>query len=171
MKTKIGKAISEVLLSLLSLQVHADSTELIFGSLSYHIINTGAKKYYKYKTSLTPNLITNPLIGIRFNDKISQTIFYGKNSIAEPMCGYLAFFGHGKSIRQGIVAGFYYQNTKKFRDHHIIMFKEFKDSNIIPLVGYEFDFKFKLGKNYYLSENNVLTPIITNHTLSIGMNF
>ena len=43
--------------------------------------------------------------------------------------------------------------------------------DIVPIFGAEVNYKIELNNSVYLKINNLLTQVITNHTIIIGMEF
>jgi hypothetical protein len=169
------KAFLILFLTCFSFVALADSLEVATGSLTYHFLNQEVSDKYSNKVSSVPGLITNPMLGLRYNSEINSdkdilthSIFSGQNSIGEFMAGYSAALkANYGSLLLGPVLGFYYQDHSKFFDRGLELQNPCK-CDIMPVLGVEFNFIFNLNKDVYFSQNNVITPILSNHTISIG---
>lgn len=163
------------LVLLLPVVLKADSFELMAGSLTYHtLVDHSVTDYFPHKISNDGNLIYNQLYGIGYinnQDLVYQSfrVFAGNNSIEEPMVGGAYSFGFSlKNWDNGLVIGGYFQDGASFSKKINYLWAL---SDFIPLVGFEFNYKIMLSDKIFIKINNYLSPIITNHSLSIGQNF
>lgn len=179
------KAIIAILITLfLALVVSranaTESLELIGPGVTWHVIDIdGASALYNHKLSNDGRLIYTPQIGLRKTHTEADglynsfTLFAAQNSIGSPIYGGMGGTGIElfKMFQAGFIGGLYVQNNNDFEAKGITPFSMTGGSNaIVPLLGLEMNFKIKLSDKMFLGFNNILTPIITNHNLSFGVN-
>jgi|ERR1035437_440174 hypothetical protein len=158
------------------------SNELVLGSLTYHLID-GPPISNKFQNQVSPDgrLIDNFLIGFSHIDEnneheyFSYTLFTGENSLAKPIGGFKLSTGKTDGgLYIGIVTGAYFQNNRDFTDQDIngvLTSVDWHSTGLVPIVGMEINYVlFHIG-DIYLKLNNILTPVLTNHTFSIGQTF
>jgi hypothetical protein len=164
---------------MLSLQAKANETlELVGGGITVHIEDSGGVGQY-FSNKITPDgrVIANPVVGLRYTDYSDILLywsgagFYGVNSIAKPITGGLVSGGLGfEYVNVGLVAGGYVQNNNDFYNIGIQPYSLTDGSNAFVLMaGVEVNFKIPLSDDIFLGINNLLTPVVTNHTLSLGV--
>lgn len=152
------------------------SLELIGGGLTYHVIDNGAASQFSNKLSNDGRLIYSPTIGLKILNRPgdysykSAAIFRGLNSVGSPMTGGILATGLAIGpFNLGFVIGGYVQNNEDFRARGIQPYSVFGNTNaFVPIAGVEGNVRIPLGEKTYLGINNILTPIITNHSLSLG---
>lgn len=168
-----------ILLLLFSAVSGADTLEIIGGGLTYHVLDGGASPLYSNKVTDDGRLIVTPTIGARFVHNLdiwwydSAALFYSTNSIGRPVQGAMVSAGmHQEYFNIGLALGGYLQNNEEFRAKGIQPFSLDSDDeiSIVPLLGIEVNFILPLTNRVFLGINNLLTPILTNHTLSLGVN-
>lgn len=166
--------IKSIILSILLFcpAVFADSVELIFGGLTYHtFIDPSVSNQFSNRLSKDGALIYNQLYGFGYttNDEYfykSYKVFYGHNSINEPMGGGLYSFGLNlDEFQLGLGFGGYFQDGSKFKQIDVEL------GDFMPLVGIEGSFKIMLSDTYFLKLNSFFGGIIFNETLSLGSEF
>lgn len=170
-----------LLMALFAAQSRADnSVELIGPGLSWHVMNSNAGSLNSNKVSNDGRLLYTPEFGVR-KTYIEPTglyksvaLFTAQNSIGSPVYG--GMLGTGlefkKMFSAGLILGGYVQNNEDFRYKGITPFSVTGGENaFVPLAGFEFNFKLYLSKNVFLGQNNIITPIISNHNLSLGIRF
>ena len=170
-----------IFLFLLCCQAYADeSIELLGGSITWHTpLNGSNDGANTNKLSKDGSLIDNPLFGVRLTDTKgiaydSVAVFGGENSIGKQMGG--AMYSTGYVVNKwdvGLVVGAYLQNTNDFYNSGLQPFRVGTEgpNDICPIIGAEFNYKIDLSDNMYLKINNVITPVITNNSLSLGYTF
>ena len=169
-----------LLILLLSSISYADNTsvELIGGSITYHVMDDGASSHYVTKWSPDGRLIFNQLYGVKLlvkdNDSYSSmTYFGGNNSIGSPIYGGIVSYGVIlKDFNVGLAIGGYMQDDNAFRSVGVEPYRltEIGSSGLVPVVGVEINYKVDLSDTMYLKLNNLLSPVITNTSLSLGFN-
>lgn len=168
-----------ILTLILSSFSRADSAiELIGGSITYHVIDDGASSKYVTKLNGDGRLIFNPLLGAKYLSQETYTYwsasaFTGKNSIGSYMNGAMMSYGlHTTNLYVGGVIGGYEQDDDAFRSQGIDPYRlaEINNQGLVPIVGVEINYKVDLNNLFYLKLNNILSPVITNTSLSIGSN-
>ena len=156
--------------------------EIGFGSYSYHL-RGDPESFGKLsnKVSSDGRLIANGMLTYK-NTKTgkfgyaSSAAFIGQNSVGTLMTGYMGAVGAlvTKNLQIGFIMGAYVQDNTEF------MRREIKNSmalfpnsaiSVVPLAGVEINYKVPLNKKLFLKVNNIITPAVTNHTLSIGVEF
>ncbi len=166
-----------VLFILLNL-AHAD-VEVIGGGLTYHILDADTASSYSNKVSRDGRLIANPMIGVVFTKYEgpmfnSFTVFSGQNSVGAPMFGGLGEAGlEIQHLQVGFAAGLYSQESKPFTDIDIHSFRllNYRGMDLVPILGLAINYKIPLYKHVYLKLNNIISPILTNTTLSVGLEY
>jgi hypothetical protein len=159
----------------------ADSSiEVVGGSLTYHPFDTDhTASYYTDKVSNNGKLIDNPLLGIQYSteDKDyykSAALFVGDNSIGQNIAGFKVSEGFKTcNFYVGAVLGAYEQDDSTFSKDGITPFQIAKTgtTGIVPVVGGEVNYKVIVNREMYLKLNNIISPAITNTTLSLGFSF
>lgn len=163
----------------------ADTTsyEVVGGSITEHLVLGPNDPQAAFQTKIGDGgkLIYNPLYGIRTvteNDSryYSFAGFAGDNSIGEPMYGGMASAGIkvlDQHLYLGGVFGTYGQSDSSYLQSGDIPFKwgMIGDTDIVPIVGIEANVKINLSDSTYLKLNNLVTPILTNTSLSFGIHF
>lgn len=169
-----------LLVILLASLSRADSSlELIGGSITYHIIDDGVSAKYVTKLNSDGRLIFNLLLGAKYLNEEDYTYwslatFTGNNSIGSYMNGATASYGlFIKNLSAGLVLGAYVQDDNAFRNDGIDPYRLFEINNtgVVPIAGIEVNYKFPLSNSTYLRLNNILSPVITNTSLSLGLSF
>ena len=163
----------------LSTMGHADSLEIIGGGVTYHIIDNGTSNLYANHISNDGRLIFTGLMGIGYNhyfgdNYASFRTFVGENSVANPIVGYMGSYGWAinKGLDIGIVVGGYFQDDIAYQQKGIVPFSlGGGHSALVPVVGAEINFKVMLSSDKFIKFNNIISPVITNHTISFGVNF
>lgn len=157
------------------------SNELVLGSLTYHLLD-GPPASYKYQNPVSPDgrLIDNFLIGYshieenKDREYFSYTIFTGENSLAKPIGGFKISSGKTDGrLYIGIAVGAYFQNNRDFTDQGLgdVLPVDWHSTGMVPILGLEINYiLFHIGDTY-IKLNNVITPVLTNNTFSIGQSF
>lgn len=154
------------------------SLELIGGGLTYHLIDNGGSVKNVNKLSGDGRLIDNPLLGVGIEIEVYHFLyqtfigFSGANSVGKPIGGGLYEIGLVlNSFQIGLTAGAYVQNDVAFRDSGEEPFRLFEigQYGLVPIVGLNVNYKLKLSNSVYLKLNNIITPILTNTTVSVGL--
>lgn len=155
------------------------SLEIVGGSITYHLINPGDATQFSNKMSADGKLIHNPLIGIQEVHELkdeywSLGVFVGENSIGQDIAGFK--YSTGEKMGHwyiGFVIGAYEQSSSGFYDKGIVPFQVAKidDTGIVPVVGVELNYKIVLTRDSYLKLNNIVSPAITNSSISLGFSF
>lgn len=157
----------------------SDSVELIGPGLTYHVIDGGASQFYDHKVSQDGRLIFTPTIGLKkthVKDSVyhSLSLFHANNSIGSPIWGGIGATGAEifDIFHFGLVYGGYIQNNEDFKAINIKPFSMAGNTNaFVPLLGVEMNIYFNLSNSMFLGLNNTITSIITNHNLSLGLNY
>lgn len=165
------------LIIMMACAARADQTlELVGPGVTFHVVDGGVSNLYANKLSADGRLIYTANLGIRYVDEAdfgysSFAIFRALNSVGSPITG--ALYGYGIStlnLNVGLVAGGYVQNNEEFHARGIQPFTLFGDTNaFVPIVGFEINVKIPVSKRIFIGFNNILSPVITNHNLSIGI--
>lgn len=169
-----------MLLALLLLSLSSNAQlEITGGSFTYHLINPGDATLFSNKVSKDGKLIANPILGLQIitetgTEYTSMGGFVGQNSVGDDILGFKASrgvkYGHWYL---GLVAGAYEQSSEGFYDKHLIPFQVAKvgDVGIVPILGVEASYRINLSQKYYVKLNNLISPVITNTTISFGFSF
>lgn len=154
----------------------ASTLEVIEGGVTYHVVNNQeVSQKFSRPLSSDGRLIATPLFGMRytFDEDIGyQAVsgFVGSNSINSPITGITYSVGIGfEYLNLGLINGFYMQNDHDFEAKGIQPYSLNGGSNaIVPIIGLECNFKIPLKKDLFFGFNNILTPVITTHNISLG---
>jgi hypothetical protein len=158
-----------------------NSVEIIGPSITWHVVDGGgASQFYNHPISPDGRVLYTPMLGLKQTNLDSSgvynslALFTAQNSIGKPIYG--GIMGTGLNIWKGINAGFvfggYVQNNTDFQNLGITPFSMTSGVNaFVPLMGLEVNFHIKLTDKTFFSINNTITPIITNHNLSFGVNY
>lgn len=173
------KYLLTLLLLFPSLSYADRSLELLGGGITYHVLDYGASSKYSNKISNDGRLIYTPMLGLRITNipgnysYSSAAIFRGTSSIGSPIYGGLLSSGLAISVFQvGFGFGGYIQNNEDFRAKGIQPYSFIGNTNaLVPLVGIEANVRYPLSDKLFLAFNNLLTPVITNHYLSLGLKY
>jgi hypothetical protein len=170
-----------MLLCFLPMQCLAgDKIEIMFGGITYHpMASPDITKYYQNKISPDGSLISNFMTGVQIvsetkNSYDSFAFFVGQNSVAEPMGGFKLSTGAiMDDFYIGPFVGAYFQDNATYLKDGVHPFSIFKiyDNSVIPIVGMEVDYKIVLKRHKYIKLNNIISPGLTNSSLSYGMSF
>ncbi len=156
-----------------------DTLELVGPGITWHVIDGGASSQYNHKLSSDGRLIYTPQIGIKktrieamqYN---SFAIFTAQNSIGSPIVGAMGATGIElfNMFQVGFVLGGYVQNNNDFKAMGITPFSIMDGPNaLVPIMGIDLNFKYKISDLLFVGFNNILTPVITNSNLSIGLEY
>lgn len=158
----------------------SDTIELVGPGLTMHVIDGGVSDKYVNKISSNGRLILTPQIGIRktnvdkWGTYNSLALFAARNSIGSPIYGGFGATGAEffKFFDAGLVYGFYIQNDEDFRARGIEPFSMWGNTNAaVPLFGIELNVKIRIEDNVFIGFNNIITPILTNTSLSLGLTY
>lgn len=157
-----------------------DQLELVGPGLTWHVIDNGAAPYFDHKISSDGRLIYTPMIGLKkihvdqYGMYHSLTVFRASNSIGSPIWGGIGSTGAAffRMLYAGFAFGGYIQNNNDFKAMGLVPFSLNDGANaFVPILGLEINGKFLVSDNVYIGFNNLISPIITNHTLSVGVNY
>lgn len=162
------------LIILTGLTAKADlNFEMIGGGLTNHLWNDGeTSRLMSNKLFNDGRWVYTPLFGLGLELVKDETFtsiksFEGLNSVGSQIWGLTVSRGHQfKYVELGGILGAYVQNDNDFYNRGLVPFSI--GNGLVPIVGAEINFKVDLNKDYYIKLNNVITPVITNHTLTLG---
>lgn len=152
-KTKMAAVIVCILLILSVKQVAAVEFEYNLIT-NHHFDSCEAAKKFDNKVSNCGKVIKNRMFGLKFE---TIRIFYGNNSIGEPMLGLT------NKITGPIIAGAYIQDMSKFEEAGLEMPIAFP-GGIVPIFGAELDLRHEKIKVF-----TIITGPVS--TFGIGFNF
>lgn len=160
------------LFGLYSMKSKADSSiETVFGGLTYHLQDeNNVNSLYSNQISNNGSLIYTGLLGIGLSqNNWNGKVFIGENSIAQPIFGAMLSYTWKFGIfRLGPLIGYYQQDDNAYYAKGISPFSV--GFGIVPLLGAEFSAKIlTFDDDKYVKLNTVITPVIINETVSIGM--
>jgi hypothetical protein len=140
----------------------------------------GASEKFDNKISGDGRLIGNPLLGVADvydNGTIfkEEVVFIGQDSVGSLMVGGMYETGRvvGRNLEIGGAFGGYLQDDSAFAARHIQPFSiaTFGTTGLVPVLGAAVNYKVRFNESTYLKLNTVLSPIISNATLSLGFKF
>lgn len=165
------------------------SFELSSAFLTHHFSHINADRFAN-KVSKDGRTINNPLYSLSFlsGDKKSYgsfNLYGGQDSIGSPMHGFMLSKGIGAIDESGVqiggIWGLYFYNEKnwekKFHDRpeqtpswlRATYGDSFRGVNMI--IGLEINAQLMITEGAYLKLRNVITPMITIHSIGIGFNY
>ncbi len=178
MKNKLFWTAIYIWMLILTTSAYAE-VEVLGGGLTYHLIDNGAAQSFSHKLSNDGRLIANPSYGLTIygHQDIffkAVTVFAGENSVGSGMAG--AMYSEGVEVGHaevGLALGGYAQDSKSFTDLGIHSFRltSIKGLDLVPLVGVVLNYRVPLSDKVYIKLNNLISPVITNTSLSLGYNF
>lgn len=151
-----------------------------YSMLTHHWSTTGSDRFAN-KASKDGRTIKNPMYSIGFTqqekyDYTTNSVFVGSDSIGSPIVGFSRTNGKEEGIIQlGVIYGLYLYDQKqwdkvyadqKYKSPSYL--SSFGISNVNIILGVELNLKFDLGSSAYFQIRNVVTPILTNHSLNLG---
>ena len=158
--------------------IHAEeTTTLKLGSLTPHYSRTASDKF-DHKTSLGKQIILNPLYAIRHTEYLNdyylaQEFFFGEDSIGSPIAG----IGFAKGVYNkvgelGLVGGTYVSNTKTWDRAQVeTLGVPVGSHKLVPVMGVEANLNlFRIGE-LQIKLNNLITPVLSNHTIGVSWAF
>lgn len=160
----------------LTAQASDKSLELVLGGVTFHVMgDDDVSSLYSNKLSNNGRLIATPTLGVRYTRSPDVTyesaaIFIGTNSVGERIYGATASYGLKlENLELGLIGGGYIQNNNDFYAKGIIPYSLTDGTNaLVPIFGIELNYRIRLGESTFLGINNILSPVITNHNLSLG---
>ena len=172
-----------ILAFLLSFSAFADDTvEAMYGAYIMHFkdINNISRRY-ENRSSRDSRLVNNRIIGLGFGnvtDKsyVSNYVFHGEDSIGAPITGFSSAFGYRfKTLtRVGLAFGGYFMENERWEKKGINHPADLKVSDrfgFVPLIGIDISQEIPLSKDSYLKINNLITPAVSTHSLSLGFRY
>ena len=170
-----------IMLLLLSSTAFAkESIELIGPGVTWHVLDNGAAPYFSNKLSSDGRLIYTPQVGFRKIHTDNQFVyssfaaFMGSNSIGSPIYGFVGSTGVEllRILHIGIAIGTYIQNNNDFNAKGLEPFSMTSGTNaLVPILGFEINTQIPISDRMFIGFNNLITPVITNHNLSIGLGY
>ena len=164
--------------------------ELSSSFLTHHFSQLNADRF-ENPVSEDGRTINNPLYGFTYSysDNTdfynSFTLFSGEDSIGSPMQGFSFTGGFGditsSTVQFGWVWGMYFYDEsaweERFADReaqtpswlYAYYVEQWRGVNMI--FGLELNFKFDITDHTFIKIRNTVTPMISNHSLSIGFEF
>jgi len=156
-------------------------TEIGVGGLSYHLAGSPELfSRFSNKTNSSGSLIRNDMLTFKNTHRKggyyeSTAVFIGENSVGSLMSGLI--FADGtyltKNIQMGLVYGAYLQDNREFTKREINNQCAIGNAKVslVPIIGLELNLRFPINKRTFIKLNNIVTPTVTNHTLSINVEF
>jgi hypothetical protein len=135
---------------------------------------------YENKVSKNGCNINNPLYGISFRETINgayrqNSFFFGQDSIGSNIVGYMNTMGMASDwgLELGLTFGFYFMSKKPWEAKGIQTpsLSVGSDYSLIPVAGIQGDFRIPVGNSLFIKLNNLITPTISNHNVSIGWSY
>lgn len=166
-----------LMLSVFPIISQARTLEVIGGGLTYHLWGYSYPDYVG-KLIDDGSLIANPLVGVGYTNEdassyASYKVFFGDNSLGYPIGGFTT--GHGVRLGRwhlGLVIGGYLQDDDEYFNRGIVPFSLTTGRAAFVLIGgVEANYDIPLNDKCFLRINNLITPALTNHTLSFGFSF
>jgi hypothetical protein len=164
----------------------AEDKELYMGMYSIH---TPILDQYNDKPKLRSGesrdkyrVVQNPIIGVKrtkHNGRkyVSSAFFAGVDSNRSNIVGMAASRGLTylkEKLYVGVVGGVYSGQMNRWDNDNLRPFGvRLGTPNIYvtPILGGEINYKIQIKKGYFMKFNNVISPFVTNHGISIGIEF
>lgn len=158
------------LIFLFSVQAQATAIENTFGGLTYHVFDPdGISNRFANHVSSDGRLIFTGLVGFGLVDgRDNYRLFMGQNSVGDFIYGATYSYNWEWSIiKYGPIIGFYQQNDEKYLARGIQPFS--LGYGIVPVIGGEISIKLLTFDDKYIKLNTVITPVIINQTIILGV--
>lgn len=158
------------LLFVFSCEVKAMTFENTFGGLTYHIMNPdNVGQLYSNKISSDGRLIFTGLVGLTFSENNDNfNMFLGQNSIGDLIAGWTyAYMWEWKAVKYGPTLGLYLQNDENFIKKGIRPFSF--GCGLVLILGAEISIKVLTIDKKFVRLNTVITPVLVNETISLGV--
>lgn len=155
-----------LLVLLLSTNLLAKKTnEVVAGGYVYHPIHFSEK---------IPRGLWRPILAFKHTTYSSDTYmsyvgFMGADCIDSPITG--AAFSTGFNFEYldvGSIVGAYKYNRKAWKDANVNIGTILP---FLPIIGLELNFKYQITDKLGVKFNNIITPVITNSSMSLIINF
>jgi hypothetical protein len=146
--------------------------ELSTSIYTYHWFDAyGASDKYANRVNDNGRLINNSVYGFGLDGESRiHTVLVGEDSIGSPIVGYV----NSPKSMFGFVFGAYSNDKRPWKKSGVInptvIGLDYR-YGVIPIIGVEFSPKLYEGKDFYIKFRNVITPVITNHSLVLGVDF
>jgi len=154
---------------------YSDSLEYVVTSVTTHpFVEPDVGERFANKIALNGRVNHTHMSGLVYVDESkyfynSYKGFFGLNSIGLPMTGLAYSIGlRDWNSQLGVVLGGYIQDSNEFRKRDI---DPGVGGDVMPVVGIEYNYKWYISKDEFIKLNNLFTPIITNHSIAIGVDF
>ena len=172
----------------MSFSLFGESLEVGYSLYTYHWSSYNAD-LFRNEVSDDGRLINNKLFALTYRGKDRDgqvrgfSIFAGEDSIGSIMIGGSRNFLLGGDINEtgfifnGIVGAYYFDQTAwtaRFKDRDIDTPSYLTYLTGIPInivLGFQLNYQIKLGDTVFIKLTNTITPLITNHAVSIGNSF
>lgn len=147
----------------------ADTHEIVMTSVSYHPMISDVIAA-KLDGKLSRGLNFTPIIGFAQTETdfimyTSYKAFFGRNCVSQPMVGAMVSSGADLGgFQLGLVGGAYYQDSSEFTKRGVSI----PVGDIMPILGIEMNYRVYIDDQAFLKITNTLSPVLTNHALSIG---
>ena len=94
----------------------------------------------------------------------------GENSYCQPIWGATAFYNihNSRSVQINATVGFYHFDTKGFDFSEGAYFAHVDNFYFVPIAGIEVNFNIYDSKSYHIKMMNLITPVISNHSVAIN---
>lgn len=169
------------ILFLFPLQIFATGVELGTGGLTPHFVRE--KKNYCNQWNNT-GIIANKSYYIGFSgEKLGFTYMQGNDSICSPIEGIFLtyYFSRSETWDLGITAGGYSFEMDNWEDHAektpesiaapSPVWTRIGNKTVVPVLAVQANLHLIRSGNWSFKLNNLLTPIITNHSISLEYRF
>lgn len=155
---------------LLSGNAFAGKPEIMLGGVTTHYFmkeNVGSKLKNKINNR---GIIANRFFGIRAGNEWKGTFFVGENSVGGPIAGVTAGrYFDWNFLQLGITGGLYIQQYKNFTDRGIEVNPLMR--KVVGIAGIEVNPYLYRDDIVFVKLNNLFTPFITTHNISVGFTF
>lgn len=119
-------------------------------------------------------VIYNELNSFRYEEKNhSYGLLVGENSYCSPIWGATYSYNILKTdtITSALTAGFYHFDQEGFDFSEGAYFGQIGNFFFVPIVGVEVNVKLYSNKDFKIQLMNLVTPVLSNHSLGIVFNY
>ena len=94
----------------------------------------------------------------------------GENSYCQPIWGATAFYNmySSRNVQIHGTVGFYHFDAKGFDFSEGAYFAHINNFYFVPIAGIEVNFNIYDSKSYHIKMMNLITPVISNHSVAIN---
>lgn len=132
------------------------------------------RKFFCNELSKDSGIIYNELNSFRYKDgNKSYGFIVGENSYCSPIYGASYSYEYFKSdrINSNLTFGFYHFKQEGFDFSKGAYFGQIGNFYFVPIIGAEINFVAYRSRDFEIQFMNLITPVLTNHSIGMIFNF